>query len=528
MPPAAEGSKGGPLAGPAAARTLSRAELFGTVFVTGAAVMCIEILGTRIIGPAFGVNLFVWSALLAVTLGSLALGYYVGGVGVDRRPVARALGAVVLGSGLALGVVPLITVAVLRFAESLGPRAGSLSAATLLFALPLVGLGMVSPVAVRLGTRDLRDAGHSVGSIYAVSTAGGLVGTLSTAFLIVPAFDTNEIVVGVALLLTAVGAASLAWHGRPVALVAVAFPPLFALPVDHPLPAGLSVLDRAQSLYGLVEVIDDRARHVTMLRADHSIIGAEFVADRSSAFSFTHVLESVRFLRPEARTMLQIGLGIGSLPMALRAQGVQSDVVEIDPIVVRFARRYFAFETGGDVYEEDARAYLQRTDRRYDVVVHDTFTGGTTPEHLLSLQVFARIRQVLRPGGVLALNFVGHQAGPRAEASRAVLRTVRAVFANVRAFRDGPLDEEPDAAGNILVFASDGGLDFTIPAGARFENEACERTQRAFAGWEVLASVPPGPAITDERNPLTRLELPAAEEHFDAMNALLPVEVWLR
>src|SRR3954469_22304399 len=111
--------------------TLSRAELLGTIFVTGAAVMVIEIVGTRIIGPVFGVSLFVWSALLAVTLGSLAIGYYAGGVLVDRRPTARLLGLVVVVAGALFGLVRLIGHPVLRVAEALGPRGGALLAAML-------------------------------------------------------------------------------------------------------------------------------------------------------------------------------------------------------------------------------------------------------------------------------------------------------------------------------------------------------------------------------------------------------------
>ena len=65
---------------------MAKRELFLTVFATGAAVMVIEILGTRIIGPVFGIGLFVWSALLTVTLGALAVGYYAGGILADRVP----------------------------------------------------------------------------------------------------------------------------------------------------------------------------------------------------------------------------------------------------------------------------------------------------------------------------------------------------------------------------------------------------------------------------------------------------------
>jgi SAM-dependent methyltransferase len=508
-------------------RSLARAELFGTVFVTGAAVMTIEILGTRIVGPVFGVNLFVWSALLAVTLGSLAVGYYTGGVLVDRAPAPRLLGGIVAVAGVLLGIVPALSHAVLRSAESLGPRGGSLLAAMVLFTPCLVLLGMIGPVAVRLATTDLRAAGHGVGSVYAMSTAGSLAGTLVTGFLVVPVFETSQILFGTAMLLTLLGAGSLAWHWRSAALVAVVVPLLARGVGKSPLPAGIEVRDHAQSLYGLVEVIDDSNRNVRFLRADHSIIGAQLLPSHEPGFSFIYALEAVRFLKPNAKRMLQIGLGIGSLPAALNAQGITVDVVEIDPAVIRFASQYFGFATQGEIHEEDARTFLRRTERRYDVIVHDTFTGGTTPEHLLSLEVVQRVHDLLQPGGVLALNFVGYQDGPKAEASWAVARTLRAVFPIVRTFRDGAPDGHGDSAGNLLFFASDSVMNFAMPANARFSNSSCEHVLRSLQDWEVLKQVPEGPVITDANNPLARLQLPVAEEHFRAMNELLPVEVWI-
>src|SRR5688572_29523780 len=118
-----------------------RAELFLTVFVAGLAVIVIEILGTRIVGPDFGVSLFVWSALLMVTLGSLAAGYYAGGVVIDRAPSGRILGIVVAAAGVLLAMVAALSQPLLGFCENLGPRGGPLISATLLFAPSLVALG---------------------------------------------------------------------------------------------------------------------------------------------------------------------------------------------------------------------------------------------------------------------------------------------------------------------------------------------------------------------------------------------------
>src|SRR3954470_4539888 len=107
-------------------RGLARPELFITVFVLGASTMVIEIMGTRGIGPVFGVGLFVWSALLSVTLGALALGYYSGGVLADRTRNSRLLGVLATATGALLALVPLLSHTVLSATEALGPRWGAL------------------------------------------------------------------------------------------------------------------------------------------------------------------------------------------------------------------------------------------------------------------------------------------------------------------------------------------------------------------------------------------------------------------
>jgi SAM-dependent methyltransferase len=502
-------------------------EIFAVVFCTGAAVMMVEILGTRLIGPVFGIGLFVWAALLTITLSSLAVGYYTGGVLADRFPTPLLLGVEVGASGIFLGIVPFLSHAVLRLAEGAGARVGPLVSATLLFAPCLAALGMIGPIAVRLAMSDLRAAGHRVGAVYAVSTAGSVVGTLATAFALVPSFETSQILFGISTSLVVIGIGVLARRGKPAAAAAIGLPVVaWALMPRATNPAGFTIVDRAQSPYGLVEVIDDSRRDVRLLRAEHSIIGAEWKRDHTSGFSFTHLLEAVRFLRPSATNVLQIGLGSGALPSVLARRGLVSDVVEIDPAVVRFATNYFGFSTSGRTYTEDARSFLARSASRYDIVVHDTFTGGTTPEHLLSLEALREVHDLLRPGGLLALNFAGYEDGAKATPSRAVLRTLKTVFPNVRVFRDMPPNEEPDAAANLVYFASDGSLDVEIPKDAWFESAACRHILQSFAGWEVHLS--DGELITDARNPLGQMQIPVFEEHFEDMRKMLPLEVWLQ
>ncbi|HEX5100076.1 MAG TPA: fused MFS/spermidine synthase [Polyangiaceae bacterium] len=514
--------------GPKSATRKREVALVAGVFICGAAVMTLEIVGTRVIAPIFGVGLFVWCALLAVTLASLAIGYSAGGRLADRYPEIRTFGAMVAFAGLALGAAHLYERAVLGATMDLGPRLGPVVAALAVFAPALCLLGTTGPIAVRLWVREVSATGRGAGLIYSVSTLGSLAGTVVVGFFLVPALDTGSILLVTAATLALVGGVvALNSVGRAfggtvlfVGFVGLAKP-------DPSLPSGIRILERAQSLYGLVEVIDDSNRRVRLLRADHSIIGAEWTADGSAAFTFLHVIEAVRFARPEAKHVLEIGLGTGALASALETAGLDVDVVELDPAVVRFATKHFGFVPRRPVEVEDARTFLNRTQKRYDAIIHDTFTGGTTPEHLLSREVIERIHGLLTPRGILVLNFPGYRAGPDAEGSFAVTRTLRSEFRTVRAFWDEPLAEGPDQAGNIAFFAADAAIDFPIPEGTHFENTTCERTLRSFPSWEILQHVPEGDIVTDAHNPLGVLELPAARAHFAAMRELLPADVWL-
>ena len=189
------------------------------------------------------------------------------------------------------------------------------------------------------------------------------------------------------------------------------------------------------------------------------------------------------------------------------------------------AEKYFQYVPSGEVFVEDARTFLNRTNRKYDVVVHDTFTGGATPVHLLSKEAVTRVRDMLRPNGMLVLNFVGGTTGNEGEASVLVARTLRSVFREVRAVRDS----SKGSIGNIVFFASNAPLHAEAIARAQLHGRMESEARQQFLEREVMQDVTAtsGPVVTDSENPLTRVELPIAEDHALAMNKLLPLEVWL-
>lgn len=184
--------------------------LYAIVFVNGAALMGFEILGSRVLAPYFGNSIFVWGSLIGVFMAGMALGYFFGGWLGDRWP-SRLLFALLLAApGALLLVFPFYAFPLAQAIADVdpGPRAGPFLACLLLFLLPSVFIGAVSPFAFVLSVRDLRSAGRSVGSLYALSTVGSIAGTLGTAFYLILWMGTRSSLqlIGACLLLAALAA----------------------------------------------------------------------------------------------------------------------------------------------------------------------------------------------------------------------------------------------------------------------------------------------------------------------------------
>jgi len=144
--------------------------LYLIVFVSGASVLAIEILGTRILGPFYGVSLFLWSALITITLAALSVGYIIGGRLADKGPTIRHLCLIIAVAGTWLIIIPWIKYPILDTAHPFGLRFSVLVAAFLLFAVPLTLLGMVGPYAIKLNTSSIKEVGRISGNIFAIST----------------------------------------------------------------------------------------------------------------------------------------------------------------------------------------------------------------------------------------------------------------------------------------------------------------------------------------------------------------------
>ncbi len=436
-----------------------------TTVVSGALVMVIEVMGSRVMGPFFGVSLFVWTSLITVALLALAIGYALGGMVADRtRRPALLLFAILFVAGVLALLVPVLKGPILKASLPLGLRSGAFASTLALFGPVLLLLGCVFPFLVKLVARELHNIGRVVGGLSALSTIGSTVGTVATGFFLIAYLSVDQIFAftGGLLILLSVGYFAF-FQRRWWALAFLVLPVVLYQPqqaVSRVMEDGTAVnlIHSEENYYGSLKVVDysfGDIRHREMI-IDGMVQGGMDLNSRLSTYEYTYFLQYLsRGLAPQGERCLMIGLGLGVVPSWLERQGVRCDVVDINPSVVAVAREYFDFHISGDMVIEDARYYLNATEQRYDYIVLDVFSGDITPAHLLSVEALSLMRERLRPGGVLAVNLIG-SLKRETYMTASVVKTLATAFDQVVVYPAFDLQKSAQGVGNLAIMAYQG------------------------------------------------------------------------
>ena len=185
-------------------------------FASGAAVMGVELMASRLFAPAFGDSVFVWGSLIGVIMLALAAGYWLGGRRADRNSSYHELSNIILASGVFVLAIPWAAPYILELIRltGLGDVYGPLLASMMLLTGPTVLLGMVSPYAVRLSAGDVVSIGSVSGGLSSINTAGSIFGTFFTVFVLIPVFGTREIITSLGVLLVFVSLIGRDWKGK--------------------------------------------------------------------------------------------------------------------------------------------------------------------------------------------------------------------------------------------------------------------------------------------------------------------------
>jgi predicted membrane-bound spermidine synthase len=435
-------------------------------------------LGSRYLAPYFGGGIYTWASLISTVLAALCVGYFLGGWLADRHPSPRVLGVTVAVGSAYLLVLPAFAEPVLQFLVSAidDIRSGSLAAALAIVFFPVTFLGMYSPFAIRLLLHSRQNSGLVSGTVYGVSTAGSIAGTLGTTFFLIPLIGSRAITItlGVLGLLTAlllVAGARLREKQRAsaavfaVALVAYALLlPVAAVRAEEPFDPEIraAMLKRKNGLIAHVETVYNDifvSKKESVLKMSFQWKGWEFPESEVNLSDpddlpmlYSRAITIAAIYPQEIRRILILGLGGGAIPSYLGRflPDATIDTVELDPGVIDIAKKYFGMrETAKSrIYAGDGRVFLNRHNEPYDLIVADAFTGSYIPFHLMTKEFYRLVRDRLAPHGVAAFNII-----PGSKLYDSNIRTLKEVFANVDLYHSGdeevivicPLDPVADA-----------------------------------------------------------------------------------
>jgi predicted membrane-bound spermidine synthase len=191
------------------------------VFLSGCIIMSFEILGSRILAPHFGNDIFVWGSLIGIFLSGLTVGYWGGGKLADFITDLRCFALLLFVPGINLCLLPLYydPVNYWIFDSNFGMRLEPLLASMILFFLPSIFMGAVIPYAVKLQVKNLDMLGTEVGNLYAISSIGSIVGTILTSFYLIAWFGVRRIIFSEGIMLMLMGVIILGFHFYPVVCV---------------------------------------------------------------------------------------------------------------------------------------------------------------------------------------------------------------------------------------------------------------------------------------------------------------------
>lgn len=455
--------------GPSGTRSerVHAATLYVLAFTCGGALMSLEIVGSRVLAPWFGTSVYVWGSLIGIFLGALSIGYFLGGKMADRRPQFTFLALISMTAGVLILVICFISALVCGFLvrTGLSDRWGALLGSIALFGLPSIVLGMVSPYAVRLRAQSVSTVGNVAGLLYAVSTLGSIAGTFLTSFLLIQVFGNRWILIGLAGVLIGVSTILLALRAAaqlermsPVRVGSFIFAgaimswlaPSQLYPYET-MASGdkLMILEERDSPYQHIVVSEfrhpsDPSQNQRRLQFDDHLQSAIYVDTLNrpvlrSAAKYTDMLFLPLIFDPHPERVLVIGGGGCVVPTIYHQSypWMTIDVVEIDPVVVDLARKYFGLRTDDRlrVFVEDGRMFLRRPHEKYDLVMLDAYTSaGRIPFHLISREFFEEVRSHLTGRGIVAANIISAMRGRGARFYLAALRTILEVFPEVHVF----------------------------------------------------------------------------------------------
>lgn len=505
------------------------------VFLTGASVLVVEVLAVRVLSPFYGNTIFTVSSVISVVLLALSVGYYAGGILADRRPTLKWFFGLLMTSGLVLLLLYFAgNLALPALGDALSIEVGPLVSSALMFLLPALLLGMLSPYAVKLQSLHHPDlgVGRVAGSIFFWSTLGSITGSLLAGFVLIPNVGIDRAMIAVGVLLFALGFIPLLLLGvktprmygsAALALVLVAGTPRFAA---LPSAEGETIIYRTDGVYQRITIYEGGylGRPTRFLLLDRSESGAVFLDSDDPGelvYDYTKYYSLYKIFTPKVDNALVLGGGAYSIPKALLHElpNAVIDVAEIEPSFLDLAKTYFGATDSPRLrnYVEDGRRYLHDADTQYDLIFGDVYYSYfSVPSHFTTQEFFALAKSRLRPEGVFIANMIGDLSRREPSLIMAEIRTFQTVFPNSYFFAVESA-ERTDQLQNITLvgYHSDRRVDVFSPPVTTHPDQLIRFLRYKVVDVDKRFELSSYPVLTDSFSPVEYLTARVLRRAFD-------------
>lgn len=405
---------------------LSKPKLYTISLIEGAAVMAAEIGGAKLLAPFFGSSLYVWSSVMAITLGGLASGYFVGGQWSKRENKTRILRQVLIAAVVCLCVMPFLAHLFGIIAMHLPLiLAVMVSVFVLLFPTTLC-MGATSPLIISLLTDTPNQSGENSGKVYAISTLGGITATFLCGFYLIPTIGIKLTLLCFAFLL-AVG--SLLLTNKKSHYFFVLCPAFIAFCSVMYFPLSKQVRYTTEGILGKLEIKEEMASMNTSVVIRklliNNIIQTEMNMDtKQSVSDYVRLIEENMGHFPKGKALV-LGLGGGLIANMLTSWHYSVTAVEFDERIIEAARQFFHVNDSVKIIHDDARHYMNTCQEKYQLILFDMFKAEEQPSHVITIESLNKLKQIMNKESMILVNTHGYLTGTNGLGTQCLLATLK-------------------------------------------------------------------------------------------------------
>ena len=395
--------------------------LYLTEFFAGMSVMAVELGASRLLAPYFSSSQIVWTIIIGTIMIAMALGNIYGGKSADKSPDPDRLYGRILIAAIWIALIPVVgkyvvlgISALLIFTVSNNFLIiAAFCACMVIFVFPLFLLGTVTPSLAKYSVDSLDDSGRTVGTLGAFNTIGSIIGTFVPTFVTIPAVGTSItflIFSGILIVLAAVYFISKKAGKKKVAAAVLIFVLCCGLGYSDSFAFWQKDLTyEGESIYNYLQVAQNDRR---VILSTNVLFGVQsvYMKDGDLTGMYYDYAMAAPLMVPDKQVsdmdVLILGMGTGTYATQCRRYLGDMNVegVEIDEKITRLSRQYFSLPEDVKVTTYDGRAFLNASDKKYDVIMVDAYQDITIPFQMSSTEFFTLVREHLNENGVMVVN----------------------------------------------------------------------------------------------------------------------------